>query len=207
MWSPESMRPAKILTTSSAPHSAGFEHSHGWDMRFLEGHSIPTSHASGEEAHAHAFWKVPDTPLTPASFSPYSSAPPGAAVHGYPPWPAPIRSMSYGQIDERHDAHYGDLRRSTMGDMPPPVGVVGSHAGSTSSQGGLGEQPGAYASMHSQQHPPSWGMLPTQSPKSVEFSGQGWYADPQLAKVQEDEVSHFGGEGIGGNIYAGGLQR
>lgn len=128
--------------------------------------------------------------------------------------------MSYGQIDEhtqhhhRHDSHssaaYGGaadpLRRSTI-DMPPPAPPsLSAHSASTASTGGtsltsdIGGQQGMSAGQIGYTHMvQGWNMLPTQSPKTMEFTGAGWYTDPNpLAKVQEDEVSHFGGDIPGG---------
>lgn len=111
--------------------------------------------------------------------------------------------MSYGHIDEhaqhaRHDSlpgasyNFDYLRRSTI-DMPPPAvpDSLGTPVGS--------DFPHQAAQMGYNNLP--WGILPAQSPKSLDLSNNAWYTEPNpLSKVQEEEISHFDTQG---GMYAG----
>ena len=138
---PLSAFPRHQMLNPKGAHNMGFDHSDhpqgvGWDLRIFENQQIPAGHVLHEEP-SQAYWKTPDTPMTPG-FSPYSSAPPGvigqngvfaqyagAQARHEAGW-HPGRSMSYGGIDEtshrRQDSHgalyHSGMRRSTV-DMPP----------------------------------------------------------------------------------------
>ena len=178
-------------------------HRGSWDQHPY--YETPGGSTVPDDQPQSGFWMRPEPPMTP-SYSTYPSGHHNSIVHpiresdgSYSPfpkadgWQAP-RSMSYSHPEG--SANYGpdnfnqiyqpELRHNSA-EMPPPS----LRNSASSSIASMSETPSIPQSGQMYHFVSGLGGVPTQSPKSLEFGGGGWYPDPsQLPKVREEEVQH-----------------
>ena len=203
-------------------------HRTSWESPFPDHGPTSAGHSSPGDA-PHAYWgRHTDSPMTPG-FSPHLSGP-TSSIHSasdarssftsFAPsrndsgWSMPTRSMSFGLVEDlplNYQHHYHnpqplpmDFRRRAS-DMHPPSLQTSANSSNASISESHMTPLSAPMSSPPLQHwgvPTTWGSLSANSLVTKAPDYGGWYSEPQLAKVQEEEIGpQFGGEPA--ILYAG----
>jgi hypothetical protein len=210
-----------------APHihtggsmSRGYDVAHSadgsstWTSPFMD--QSPASSKPGFEDPSSNFWRLAESPMTPAPYSTFAGPPSVAAHHhsetrtAFPiegsredvGWPLPSRSMSFGNVEglsQSYSNHYPfrpDYKSSsTSGVYPHPI--ITSHASSVATMSAPSSAISEPKSMHTGYGaPPTWnagymgnniGDMPRKSSQSFPT----WYGEPgHLAQVDEEAPPH-----------------
>ena len=188
-----------------------------WHSSFHEPSPMSAGHSSpGEMSSSYWGTRHSDSPLTPA-YSPHLSAPKPTmngmdarnsvtsfahpATRNDSTWSAPARSTSMGMVEDfvpnypKHHSYPQPLSLNftrRQSDMHPPSLVTSASSHASMSEANMTPLSAPVSS------PPdtwgvgsSWGTLPSSAvTKPTDF---GWYGEPTLANVQEEDVPpHFG---------------
>ncbi|MCJ1408378.1 hypothetical protein MMC19_002453 [Ptychographa xylographoides] len=192
-----------------------------WENRLNDHGPLSSAHAYEEEPMSGHWRESPMTPgyspfttaPPPHQFPQHSRDVSGASFPSFvaprpdSSWGVPTRSMSYGHFEDLshhypngyHQPYQADLRRRAS-EMHPPPSLQTSANSSNASSGEMHATP-ISSSIPSQllHHPhgipPQWHNVPVQPSMSKIPDYGGWYPDAgQLARVQEEDVPHYGGE-------------
>ena len=192
-----------------------------WGSPFPADGPTSAGHSSPGDS-THAFWgRHADSPMTPG-FSPHLSGPtsaihsisdPRSSFTSFAPsrshsdsnWAMPTRSMSFGMVEDlphNYQNHYHQSHPSSMdyrrraSEMHPPSLQASSNNSSNASISEAHMTPLSVSSPPIQQWsvPTTWGALTTPLVTKAPDYGT-WYSETApLAKVQEEDVGHYGNE-------------